>query len=258
MSSSSVIKSDMTHVAVLNFVPQRIILDVSQEALKYLEKKMEKKDDFRMNDSIRIQTGVNKIEARTLEDEVEINVLEKLKSVQEAAYQEAYLLGLNEGRREGYKNKLAEIDESIGKFEELIVGIIDLKKELLRQNESHLVQLAFHMASRLAHKEISIDPTIIIDVIRKAVELAQTEEEISIQVHPMQVSFLEDLKKEMGRSFDFIKKVHIEGAESLSLGGCIIDTNYGQIDARTEERVKRLWESLSEVLPRVKDKIGAA
>lgn len=248
----------MTHVAVLSFVPQKITLEVSSEAISYLKQKAEKKNDFRMNESIRVQTGVNKIEARTVEEEVESKILERLKQIQETAYQEAYLLGLNEGRREGYKNKLSEIDGSIGKFEELIVKISNLKKELLHQNESHLVQLAFHMASRLAHKEISIDQSIVIDVLRKAVELAQTDEDISVQVHPDQVAFLEDLKKEMGRDFDFIKKVRIDGVEGVSIGGCIIDTNYGQIDARIEERVNKLWESISEALPRVKNKIGAA
>ena len=55
-----------------------------------------------------------------------------------------------------------------------------------------------------------------------------------------------------------MKKVKLDPVENMSPGGCIITTNYGQIDARFEERVSKLWEGIEENLPRVKETISKA
>ena len=62
----------------------------------------------------------------------------------------------------------------------------------------------------------------------------------------------------MKRIFEFLKKIRLEGVEGISEGGCIVETNYGQIDARFEQRVEKLWEAVSESIHRVKPRIGAA
>ena len=223
----------------------------------YLEaKKMG--SDFRMSDVIRVQTGVQNVETSSIEEKIEGKVLEKLKDVQESAYQEAYQLGLDEGKHEAYQKASAEIKLRLDKFEGLLKSIENLKSELIQQNETHLVELAFHMASRLAHAEIKADPGLITKVIRDAIEMSQIEEEVVVQVAPTQLEFLENLKKETGREIEFLKRVKLEAVAEISEGGCIIETNYGEIDARFEERVSKLWSSVSESLYRVKDKVSAA
>ena len=95
-------------------------------------------------------------------------------------------------------------------------------------------------------------------VMREAIEMAQIEESVVVQVSPEQIEFLETLKKESGREFEFLKKVKLEASPEVTKGGCIIETNYGEIDARFEERVQKLWVGIEENLFRVKDKVKSA
>lgn len=252
--SKTVVKSDVSAQKVLEYIPPKFELGAGEHAKAYLEGRRAQTNDFRMSDVIRVQTGVGQIEASQVEEDVDRKVLERLKQVQESAYQEAYQLGLDEGKHEAYQGTSQEINTRLTKLDELINSIANLKKELVSQNEAHLVQLAFHMAKRLAHAEIGIDSEAVVNVIRDAIEKAQIEEEVAVQVSPVQIEFLEKLKQETGREFEFLKKVKFEAVDGVDPGGCIITTNYGQIDARFEERVSKLWEGISENLPRVKDK----
>jgi flagellar assembly protein FliH len=252
-----VLKSDIVSKRVLEYTPPKFELGTPEQAKSYLEGRMAKSNDFRMSDVIRVQTGVQKIEASNVEESVEQKVLDRLKEVQEGAYQEAYQLGLDEGRKEAFDRSTQDINARLSEMDQLFSAIRNLKKELIDQNESHLVQLAFHMAKRLAHIEVQSDPQIVVEVIRDAIEKAQAEEEVTVQVCPSQLEFLENLKSEHNREFDFLKKVRLEPAEGVNPGGCVIETNYGEIDARFEERVSKLWETVSENLLRVKGRISS-
>lgn len=255
-SSSGPISARSASIKVLDFVPPKFEMGTPDQAQAYLETKQQGQD-FRMSDVIRIQTGVKEIEAGNLDEKVDGIVLEKLKDIQESAYQEAYQLGLEEGKHDAIKAVSSEISAKLEKFDQLIKSCTTLKQDLLQFNEAHLVKLAMHMASRLANMEIKSDPNALVAIMRSALEIAQTEESVVVQISPQQFEFCESLKKETGREFEFLKNVKFEAVSEITEGGCIIETNYGEIDARIEERVARLWESMSESLPRVKDKLSA-
>lgn len=255
-SSSGPISAKVASHKVLDFVPPKFELGTPDEAHAYLNNK-ERGQDFRMSDVIRIQTGVKEIETGNFEEKVENMVLERLKQVQESAYQEAYQLGLEEGKHDAIKAVSSEISAKIEKFDKLVGSLTTIKTELFQFNEAHLIKLAMHMAARLAAIEIKSDPNSLIAVMRSALEVAQNEENVVVQVSPQQFDFCETMKKEAGREFEFLKNVKFEAVNEISEGGCIVETNYGEIDARFEERVARLWETMFESMPRVKDKLSA-
>lgn len=254
--SKAVVKSAEAPKKVLDYTPPKFELGTAEQAKAYLDQRRANVSPFRMSDVIRVQTGVSKVEATNVEESVEQKVLEKLKEVQESAYQEAYQLGLDEGRHEAFQRTTEEINARLSELDKLTESMKALKKILVEHNETHLVQLTFHMAKAIAAKEVLTEPRVVIEVMQEAIEMAQVEEEVTVQVAPSQLEFLETLKAETGREFEFLKTVKFEPTEDVSPGGCIIETNYGEIDARIEQRVEKLWEAISESLHKVKDQIS--
>lgn len=257
--SRFVLKADIAKTSVLDYKPPKFELGAPEPAKKYIElKQTQGSSGFRMNDAIRIQTGVAQIEAQSLEESVDGRVLEKLKEIQEQAYQEAYQLGLEEGRKQAFEQATLEIESGLNNLEKIVSSLGEIKPEMLRFNETHLVQLAFHMAKRLAAAEIQANPEIVTEIVRQSVEVAQNEQNVLIFVNPSQLQLLETLKKEQSREFEFLKNVKLEPSEEVSVGGCIVQTNYGEIDARFEQRVEKLWAALADNLYRVKDRVSVA
>ena len=87
--------------------------------------------------------------------------------------------------------------------------------------------------------------------------MSQGVEEVVVQVSPSQLEFLEQLRQQRGREFDFMKRVKLEPVEGIQEGGCVIITNYGEVDARLEERLDKMWKELLENLPKVQDRFSA-
>lgn len=254
--TKSVLPKEVAEKTVLEFVPVRFDLGTPEQALNYLAEK-KKGSDFRMNDAVRMQTGIDDVEQVSEEEKVEEAALEKLKEIQEGAYQEAYRLGLEEGRKEAFEKVSAEIASRMETMDVLLNGIKELKTEMASFNEAHLVKVAFHMAARLAKTELQNNNEVMVQILKDAVSLSQDEENITVRVSPGQFEFLEELKKESGRELEFVKRIRFEPSSEVADGGCIVQTNYGEVDARIEQRIEQLWTALSENMPKVKDKVAS-
>lgn len=253
--SRSILKSETTSEVVLDFVPQNFNLGTPEQAMEYLRQK-EHGSDFRMNDVLRVQTGVEQIEDSSEELRIEEKSLEKLKEIQEAAYAEAFELGLDEGRKQAFEKTAKEIEVRLNELDTHLLNIKSMKTEMAGFNEAHLLKLMFHMASRIAMERLAENNNAILEVLKQSVQLAQDEENIRVQVSSSQFEFLEELKKQTGREVEFMKKMKFEPNPEITSGGCIVATNYGEVDARVEQRLDQLWNLISESLPRVKDVVG--
>ena len=251
--SRAYLPKEIAEQRVLDFVPKKIELGAPQAALEYLERKPG--TDFRLSEAVSSHTGVAEIERQTHDESVEEKAVSMLGDIQEKAYQEAYQLGLEEGRTKAFQEVASEITQKMSEFTKLISALENIKKEVLAQNEAHLVKLMYHMASRLSHKEMQQSDDSLVDIIRSAVSLAQDEENVRVSVAPAQFEFVEELKKQTGREFEFLKKIRFEPNPDVTSGGCIVETNYGEVDARIEQRIDQLWTSLSDLMPKVKDKV---
>lgn len=251
MRLSKPISAALAEFKVLKYSPPRFDLGIPEEAMGAA--RIAAGHDFQMAEVVRSQTGLKDLEAQGREDDVENRTLQKLQDVQESAYKEAYELGLIEGRKEAFRNSTEEIQARLKQLDQLLLTIEKLRFEIFEQNESHLVQLAFHMAKRLAAHEISISPESTANVMRQAIQLAQAEENISVKVDPSQLAYIEDLRNEATRDAEVLKKVKLEADSSIGQGGCIVQTNYGEIDSRFDQRIERLWSALKNTLVKSKD-----
>ncbi|MBX3039498.1 MAG: flagellar assembly protein [Bdellovibrionaceae bacterium] len=251
--SKSYLPKEIASEKVLEFVPQKIDLGTPETAKQYVQRKPG--SDFRMNEQVQIHTGVDQIEKASDEERSERRALEMMAEMQENAYQEAYQLGLDDGRKKAFDENSLMIEKKMGELDDLLKRIATMKEQILSQNETHMVKLLFHMAARVAMKELSQDEKSIVDVIRSAVSLAQEEEDVRIQLSPDQIDFIETLKKQTGREIEFLKKIRFEPNPEIQPGGCVVETNYGEIDSRVETRIAQIWDSIVDTLPRVKDRI---
>lgn len=254
---SKPIRFSETSAKVMAFEPPIFELGIPKVALDTAERQ-QAGSRFRLSELTRQQTGLHDLEKAKFEELVESRAAERLKEIQEAAYREAFELGMLEGRQEAFQQNEVIIKEKLTHLDLLMVSFERLKLEMVEFNEAHLVQLAFHIAQRLAGHEISVTPEATLNLLRQAVEVAQSEEELTVLVSPDQLAFLEELKTRTGRELEFMKKLKFEPDPTVSHGGCVIRNNYGEIDSRIEERVAKLWETLKESLINVKPELKSA
>lgn len=259
MRWSSILKKDQptdvqSDVSILEYSPKQFQLGTPVSAVDYLQQKA-LGSDFVMSDVLRKTTGVEEIEKHSEEQKIEQKVLEKLATVQEVAYQQAYNLGLEQGHAKAYEETKARTEQQIQSLISLGDSLNNIKQELIYQNEAHLIRLVYDIASRIAFDHVQENHESVIQVIKKAIEQAQADEQINVLVSPEQIQLVESLKQENSKETEFLKQVKFESSDKISIGSCIVETNYGVVDASVEQRVQKLWSELKQSIPKVKSPV---
>jgi flagellar assembly protein FliH len=250
-------EAEQAEVTVLNYTPKQFNFGTPESALEYLKEK-DGGSDFVMSDILRATTGVEEIERLSEEQKIEEKVLEKISLLQEDAYKQAYELGFSEGTKKAIEDKTQELANKSADIEALLLSLNQIKAEMAYQNEAHMIKMIYEIASRLAFDHVSEHQEIVLKLIKKSIEEAQADENVNVLVSNEQLEFLEKIKQSEKRENEFLNKVKFVGSDTVSVGSCVVETNYGVIDARIEDRVIRLWNELKQAAPKVKSPIEPA
>lgn len=239
---------------VIEYHPKEFGTQISTEAKSFITQQHEKGSGFKINPLMAEKAGVSRLQAETLERAIEAQALSRLKDIQEKAYQEAFDLGMQDGAKRAFEQKQEEFIARLSDLDSFLREVEALRSRLVTENESQIVALAFHIGKCLALKEIKEDPTAVIDLIRGIMEEVQTEERILIRISPDDLQFVQDLKGKTAREDERFAKVKIEGDPKIKSGGCILETNFGSIDATIEQRVNKAWDIVKAKIPKVEEK----
>lgn len=257
--SKVILEKDEADRRAMVYSPREFPAQVSQAAVEFVKFQTEQENpDFKIDRVVSVTTGIAELEKLALSERVETEALERLKGLQEEAYKQGYDLGRDEGQETAYREKSEEMQMQISRLDAIVHQLETLKMDLVKQNEASLVQLTFELAKKMALTEISIKPDIILNVLSQAAGAAQAEESMTIRLSDEDVASIESNKARLGKEFEFIKKARLEGSPEIQKGGCVIVTNYGQVDSTIEMRLKKIWESLSEMLSKRLDTIEAS
>jgi len=248
-------KKNISSGTVLEYKPKDFAVITPDVALDYLVQKKQG-SDFIMSDVLRQTTGVAEIEKQSEEQKIEDLALKKVALIQEQAFAEGYELGKTEGHRVAFEKSKADINFGLDQIQIFIQKISQIKNELVHQNETHIMTMIYQIAEKLAFDHIESKPEIILSVIKSAIETAQADEDVTVSVAPEQIQFLENMKAKNGREFEFLKTIKLQAVVGIQSGGCIVETNYGVIDARIPERTSKLWDEIKQSLPKVKLKVS--
>jgi len=162
--------------------------------------------------------------------------------------QEAYEKGFAQGERDGLELGEKKAAKFVEKIENLFMESIPLKDEIIKQHESQILDLIFAIAGKIVHHQIEFDESIVKDTILSALKLSVQKSKIVIRVNPKDYDFVEKLRPDLFTKFNEVKSIIISSDQSISRGGCFLETPGGDVDARVEAQLEKIRQSLEENL----------
>ena len=247
--SKSVLKKEASSNVVFDFKAREFPMVVSASAKEFISAPSFQSTDFQLNPLAAEQAGIAQLQRDALNDKIEEEALQQLKAVEEKAYKEAYELGLSEGREQAFQAEKIVLENKLRDFDQLLGTFNEMKRKLLADHEAHIIEMIYRLASRIAMTEIKQDPSSILPVVMEVIADAQSDEQLIIHISASDHDFLEQARAKTGKVAEAMKRVRLEVADVTS-GGCLLESNYGSIDATLEMRVIRAWEALKERLPK--------
>jgi flagellar assembly protein FliH len=183
----------------------------------------------------RIKEGANILQPREGVDEIFSDAMQKMKDQAEQAEEEACQRGYQEGHEKGYQEGAREIRERFESSLETLKNLIDelsaSRSTLYPRLEREMVEMVTTLARKVVHAELKGKDNAIRDIVRMAVESALNRQSLVIKVHPDDYSQLQDYGQELIQLFHDIKNVSFETFSSVPIGNCVVETNFGTVEA---------------------------
>lgn len=139
-----------------------------------------------------------------------------------------------EGRREGYEELLPKIAEVRERY-----------RQIQDEAEEDTLELAFRIAKRIVGRELERDPSVVRDIVDRALERVRGKRHVVVRANPQDVEELERDTDAFSEKLDGAA-VYIEDDEDVERGGCVLETDANRVDARLEIQLERLREVLTD------------
>lgn len=157
----------------------------------------------------------------------------QIEALQRQAYDEAYVVGLQEGRAAGQE----ELAARSRRMQELMQALTRPFRELDDQVERELAELAIAMVRQLVRREIRADPGQVVAVVREAMGLLPVaSRSVRLHLHPEDATLVREALSLSEEEHTW----HIVEDPVLTRGGCRAVTENSQIDASVETRISQL------------------
>jgi flagellar assembly protein FliH len=162
---------------------------------------------------------------------------------------EAYKKGFDQGREEGFKEGKAEVDRLVHRLHLILDRAMDKRGQILEQTETQVIELVLLIARKVVKTISENQKNVVISNIGQALRKLKTRSDVIIRVN------LADLQLATEHTKDFIELA--ENAKNLAVvedtavdrGGCIIETDFGEIDARISSQLHELEEKILDISP---------
>ncbi len=162
-----------------------------------------------------------------------------------AIRQEAYDLGMAEGLKRGVAQQKQEFAKLANTLSGLIAELTRERKESLDRMEKEALRLAFAIAEKILNHQIETDRDAIGHVLTGALKKCVNREGIRIHLHPDDYRYLTEVRAGAFPGLEGIKSALLEADATIRRGGAVIESAFGEVDARLEQQLSELKGALS-------------
>ncbi len=173
--------------------------------------------------------------------------------IKSQAHGEGFAAGQKQGFEEGELFAKQEFTPFLETLEKLVEELSQFRKAMFPKVEREMISMVVQLAKKVIHTELTLREDSIQDVIRLAVQSVLDREKMVIKVNPGDQIHAETYRPELHHLFSEIKNITIEGQSSIERGGCIIETNFGTVDAQLHNLQDQIDRILSIAPPPVEE-----
>ena len=161
------------------------------------------------------------------------------------AHDEGYQIG----KKSGYEEGKAEVERLVERMHKMIDAVMIRREEILQETESQIVELVILMTRKVIKILSENQKNVVMANTLAALKKLKARGQVTLRVN------LEDVKLTTAHVDEFIQ--HVEKVEGITVledssvdqGGCIVETDFGAIDARISSQLNELENKILEISP---------
>jgi flagellar assembly protein FliH len=154
--------------------------------------------------------------------------------------QEIYAKGFAQGERAGAAAAQQETAALAKKLAASLDDLMRVRNEMIRHTEKQMVQLALAVARRVIHREVSIDASVLMTMMRVALERVSDAARVTVRLHPLDHQSVTAALADSPTS----DQVTLTADSRQPRGGCRVESEYGDIDAGVDAQIQEIARAL--------------
>lgn len=228
--------------AELNAQAEQIINNAKEQAFAIIKEKNDEAQIIKMNAEDDARDILEKATAEA--QRIEEGIAEKEKKI----ISEAREIGYKDGWDEGINKANGEVERLTERMHDMINGIINKRTSIFIEAEQQIISLVLSIARKVIKVLSENQKNVVINNVIHSLKKLSTRKNIAIRVN------LADLELTTQYKEKFIKIAETDNIKILEdttvdKGGCIIETDFGTLDARISSQLHEIEDRVQEMVP---------
>jgi flagellar assembly protein FliH len=161
--------------------------------------------------------------------------------------------GLADGQKKGYDEGYAEGKQEADRLIERLHGMMDAifqkRDDILMETENQIVALTLMMTEKVVKTMAESDAAVVRENIIAALEKIRTKSEVILRVNTLDLKLATEHVDDFVKAVENVTGVKVVEDSTVDQGGCIVETDFGAIDARISSQLMELEQKIRELSP---------
>jgi len=192
------------------------------------------------------------MDAELIEFDAQQRATKILVQAQQDGYAVGYAEGLAKGQADGQAQALAQFEQERALYradiEDFIAHIEAERVKTWHEMEPLMIRMVFELSAKVIKQEIEVNRDVTLSLVRNALRRVVDSTTLRIRVHGDDLETVRTNRADLLTLVDGANHVEIIEDRRVSLGGCIIETNAGSIDARIETQLDSVSDALEQMV----------
>ena len=161
--------------------------------------------------------------------------------------EKAYAKGFARGEKAGIESGNEKIESVVNRINKGLSELRKIRQDIYLETEQEIVKLAMAIARKIVCNEIRVNKNAVVNVVKEAVKKVDGSERVKVKLSIKDFQFIKNEKPAIIDKITNIENVGFEMDESIPDGGCIIEMESGDIDARIEKQFQAVEEAFESI-----------
>jgi len=221
----------------------QIIQDAEERAFREVKEKNDQAQAAKQQAEEEAESVIN--EAQKKADAMIREAEAKTEQIMESARKQ----GFKEGHEEGFEDGKAEVQRLIEQLHSIISRAIEKRNQIIEESESQIINLVLQISKKVIKVISENQKNVVINNVIQSLRKLKSRGDVIIRVNLEDVQLTSDHVKDFMRMVENVKSITVLEDSTVDRGGCIIETDFGQIDARISSQFSEIEEKILELMP---------
>ena len=221
----------------------KIIKDAETAAFEEVKRKSDQAQVIRQQAQDEAAKITADAENRALE------IVAEAKAKMDAQMKDGYNDGFKKGQEAGFKEGNLEAQRLTDRLHTIIERMMDKRQEILAETEQQIVDLVLLMTRKIVKVISENQRNVVVSNVVQALRKVKGRGEVIIRVNLNDVAMTTQHIKDFLSAAENIKNITVVEDSSIDRGGCVIETDFGSIDAKIVSQLNEIEQRILEVSP---------